>query len=103
MEQTKDNRIEQCLSDIQKYEKWGNLLAGQSLAHLFNSNVPVSALAIHNGLECVKARMKLSVLQDNKHTDEDKENRLKQIDIEIHQTEETMRHDLEYRGLLLYP
>ena len=47
--------------------------------------------------------MKLSVLQDNKHTDEDKENRLKQIDIEIHQTEETMRHDLEYRGLLLYP
>ena len=47
--------------------------------------------------------MKPSVLQDNKHTDEEKENRLKQIDIEIHQTEETMRHDLEYRGLLLYP
>ena len=99
----KDKRIAQCLNDIQKYEKWGNLLAGQTLSHLFNSNVPVSALAIHNGLECVKARMKLSVLQDNKHTDEDKENRLKQIDIEIHQTEETMRHDLEYRGLLLYP
>lgn len=103
MKQTDENRIEQCLSDIKKYEKWGNLLAGQSLTHLFNSNAPVSALAIHNGLECVKARMKLSVLQDNKHTDEDKENRLKQIDIEIHQTEETMRHDLEYRGLLLYP
>jgi len=103
MEQTIVNRIERYLSDIQKYEKWGNLLAGQSLTHLFNSNAPVSALAIHNGLECVKARMKLSMLQDNKHTDEDKENRLKQIDIEIHQTEETMRHDLEYRGLLLYP
>ena len=103
MEQINDSRIEQCLNDIQKYEKWGNLLAGQSLAHLFNSNTPISALTIHNGLECVKAKMKLSVLQDNKHTDEDKENRLKQIDIEIHQTEETMRHDLEYRGLLLYP
>jgi len=103
MEQIRDNRIEKCLSDIQKYEKWGNLLAGQSLTHLFNSNAPVSALAIHNGLECVKARMKLSVLQDNKHTDEEKENRLKQIDVEIHQTEETMKHDLEYRGLLLYP
>ena len=101
MEQTKDNRIKQCLSDIQKYEKWGNLLAGQSLTHLFNSNAPVSALAIHNGLECVKARMKLSVLQDNKHTDEDKENRLKQIDSDIHQTEEIMKHDLEYRGLLI--
>ena len=103
MKQTDENRIEQCLSDIQKYEKWGNLLAGQSLTHLFNSNAPVSALAIHNGLDCVKAKMKLSVLQDNKHTYEEKENRLKQIDIKIHQTEETMRHDLEYRGLLLYP
>ena len=96
-----DNRIEQCLSDIQKYEKWGNLLAGQSLTHLFNSNAPISALAIHNGLECVKAKMKLSVLQDNKHTDEEKEKRLKQIDIEIHQTEEIMKHDFEYRGVLV--
>ena len=25
-----DNRIDQCLNDIQKYEKWGNLLAGQN-------------------------------------------------------------------------
>ena len=103
MVQTIDNRIEQCLSDIQKYEKWGNLLAGQTLTHLFNSNAPVSALAIHNGLECVKAKMKLSVLQDNTHTDEEKENRLKQINSDIHQTEEIMKHDLEYRGLLLYP
>ena len=87
MFQRSDNRIEQCLSDIQKYEKWGNLLAGQSLTHLFNSNAPVSALAIHNGLECVKAKMKLSVLQDNTHTDEEKENRLEQIDSDIHQTE----------------
>ena len=103
MVQTIDNRIEQCLNDIQKYEKWGNLLAGQTLTHLFNSNAPVSALAIHNGLECVKAKMKLSVLQDNKHTNEEKENRLKQIDSDILQTEEIMKHDIEYRGLLLYP
>ena len=101
MEQKKDHRIEQCLNDIQKYEKWGNLLAGQSLTHLFNSNASVSALAIHNGLECVKAKMKLNVLQDNMHTDEQKENRLKQIDMEIHQTEEIMKHDIEYRGLLI--
>ena len=33
-----------------------------------------------NGLECVKAKMKLSVLQDNQHTDEDKKKRLNQID-----------------------
>ena len=100
MEQTIDNRIKQCLNDIQKYEKWGNLLAGQSWLHLFNSKTPVSVSAIHNGLECVKAKMKLSVLQDNQHTDEDKEKRLKQIDIDIHHTEEIMKYDLEYRGLL---
>ena len=33
----KDYRIPQYLNDIQKYEKWGNLLAGQSWVHLFKS------------------------------------------------------------------
>lgn len=101
MEQINDRRIDQCLNNIQKYQKWGNLLAGQSWVHLFNSNAPVSASAIHNGLECVKAKMKLSVLQDNRHPDDEKEKRLKQIDLDIHQTEEIMRHDLEYRGVLI--
>ena len=96
-----DERIDQCHNDIQKYEKWGNLLAGQSWVHLFNSNAPVSVSAIHFGLECIKAKMKLSVLQDNRHTDEDKEKRLKQIDIDIHHAEEVMKNDLEYRGLLI--
>lgn len=101
MEHNKGYKIEQYLNDIQKYEKWGKLLAGQSLAHLFNSNSPISALTIHNGLECIKAKMKLNVLQDTTHTNEEKEDRLKQIDIEILQTEEIMRHDLEYRGMLI--
>lgn len=103
MEQSKEYSIAQCLNDIQKYEKWGNLLAGQCLVNFFNSNAPISALAIHNGMEYTKAKMKLNVLQDNSHTKEEKENPLKQIDIEIHQTEEIMKHDLEYRGLLMYP
>ena len=97
----KDFRMERCLSDIKKYEKWGNLLAGQSWAHLFNSNAPVSLSAIHNGLECIKAKMKLSVLQDNRHSEEEKEQRLKQIDIETHQMEEMMKNDLRYRGLMI--
>ena len=101
MEQNKDYRIDQCLNDIQKYERWGNLLAGQSWVHLFNSNAPVSLSAIHNGLECIKAKMKLFVLQDIQHTEEDKEKRLKQIDIETHQMEEMMKNDLRYRGLLI--
>jgi hypothetical protein len=45
MEQINDSRIDQCLNDIKKYEKWGGLLAGQSWVHLFNSNAPVSASA----------------------------------------------------------
>lgn len=97
----KDYRIDQCLNNIQKYQKWGNLLAGQSWVHLFNSNAPVSMSAIHYGLEFFKAKMKLNVLQDNRHTEEEMEKRLKQIDIDIHHTEEIMKNDLEYRGLLI--
>lgn len=37
-EQQMNNRTGQYLNDIQKHEKWGNLLAGQSWGHLFNSN-----------------------------------------------------------------
>lgn len=101
MKQIKDYRITLCLSDIQKYEKWGNLLAGQSMVHLFNSNTPISALTIHNGLECIKAKMKLSVLQDGSHSEKEKDDRLEQIDTDIQHTEEIMKHDLEYRGLLI--
>ena len=101
MRSINDKRLDQCLRDIQKYEKWGNLLAGQSWVHLLNSNAPVSSSAIHNGLECIKAKMKLSVLQDNRHTDEEKEKRLMQIDIETHQMKEMMKNDLRYRGVLI--
>ena len=101
MEQINDRGIDQCLNDIKKYEKWGNLLAGQSWVHLFNSNAPVSMSAIHNGLECIKAKMKLYVLQDNQHNNEEKEKRLRQTDIDIHHTEEVLKHDLEYRGVLV--
>ncbi len=45
--------------------------------------------------------MRLSVLLDTTHTDEEKEKRLKQINIDIHHTEEVMKNDLEYRGLLI--
>lgn len=101
MAHLQDERIDQCLEDIKKYERWGNLLAGQSWVHLFNSNAPMSMSAIHNGLECIKAKMKLSVLQDNRHSEEEKEKRLKQIDIETHQMEEMMKNDLRYRGLMI--
>jgi hypothetical protein len=45
--------------------------------------------------------MKLSVLQDIQHSEEEKEKRLKQIELEAYQMEEMMKNDLEYRGLLI--
>ena len=101
MEHQKDYKTEQCLNDMQKYEEWGNLLAGQCFVNLFSSNAPISALTIHNGMEYIKAKMKLSVLQDNRHSEEEKEKRLRQIDIDIHHTEEVMKNDLEYRAFFL--
>ncbi len=101
MIQIKDNRVEQHLNDIQKYEQWGKLLAGQSWTHLYNSNTPISALTIHNGLEYIKAKMKLNVLYNGTHSDDEKELRLHQIDSDIHKAEEIVKHDLEYRGLLI--
>lgn len=97
----KDNRIAQCLNDIQKYEEWGKQLTGQCIAQFSGANTPASLSVLHYGLEFFKAKMKLSVLQDNRHTDEEKEKRLRQIDIDIHHTEEVMKNDLKYRGLLV--
>ncbi len=96
-----DSRIDQCLNDIQKYEEWGKQLTGQCIAQFSGANTPASLSVLHYGLEFFKAKMQLYVLQDDRHTDEEKEKRLKQIDIEIHQTEEIMKHDLEYRGVLI--
>ena len=72
MEQTKDKRIKQCFSEMQKLEMWGKLLAGYSLAHIFNSNTPTSELAIHNGLEYFRAKMNLNALQDTCHSEKGK-------------------------------
>lgn len=92
--------IDQCLNDIQKYEQWGKLLGGQSLIHFFNSNSTMSYSVIHNGLKYAKAQMKLAVLYDDKHTDREKEERLKEIESDIHHLEELAKNHLKYWGLL---
>ena len=96
-----DQQKKQCLKDIQKYEQWGKLFGWQSWVHLYNSNTPISVLTIHNGLEYIKAKMKLYVLYDSSHSDEEKEHRLHQLDVDIHHLEEIVKHDLEYGGLLI--
>ena len=98
--QMNNNRIEQCLNDIKKYEQWGKLLEGHSLIHFFNSNSAMSYSIIHNGLKYAKAQMKLAVLYDDKHIDTEKEERLKEIETDIHHLEELANHHLKYWGLL---
>ena len=98
--QMNNNRIDQCLNDIQKYEQWGKLLEGQSWTHFFNSNSAMSYSIIHNGLKYAKAQMKLAVLYDDKHTDTEKEERLKEIETDIHHLEELAKNHLKYWGLL---
>ena len=99
--QTISQKIEQCFKDIQKYESWGRQLAGQTLIYMRDSKAPISGLVIHNGLKYFKAKMKLEVLQDISHPDEEKEKRLRQIDLDIHEQEEIVKRDLIYRRLLL--
>lgn len=93
-------QIELCLNDIQKYEQWGKLLEVQSLVHLFKSDSPFSVLTIHHGLKYAKAQMKLAVLYDSQHTEKEKDERLKEIDSDIHHLEELAKNHLKYWGLL---
>lgn len=47
-------------------------LQSKNRVNLFNSNTPLSAFIIHNGLECINAKMKLSVLGDINHFEKEK-------------------------------
>ena len=92
--------IDHCLNDIKKYEQCGKLLEGQSWTHFFNSNSAMSYSIIHNGLKYATAQMKLAVLYDTQHAEKEKEERLKEIDIDIHHLEELAKNHLKYWGLL---
>lgn len=92
--------IYQCLKGILKYEQWGKLFEGQSWVHFFISNSAMSYSIIHNGLKYAKAQMKLAVLYDGKHTNKEKEERLKEIDSDIHHLEELAKNHLKYWSLL---
>lgn len=97
---SQQTNIDQCRNDIKEYEQWGKLLEGQSWTHFFNSNSAMSYSVIHNGLKYAKAQMKLAVLYDAKHAEKEKEERLKEIDSDIHHLEELANHHLKYWGLL---
>ncbi|MBR3558415.1 MAG: hypothetical protein IKN78_06045 [Bacteroidales bacterium] len=47
-----------------------------------------------------KAQMKLNALTDARHSDEEIERRLAEIDDDIRKAEDVLVHDLSFRGLL---
>ena len=95
-----DPRIAEYQNDLQRYQSWGNLFLGFSFGSFFSPNVPCDSLTLHNGLEYLKAKMKLNALADARHSDEEIERRLTEIDEDIRKAEDLLRHDLSFRGLL---
>ena len=71
-----------------------------SFGSFFSPNVPCDSLTLHNGLEYLKAKMKLNAFNSQHHSDEEIEHRLRQIDTDIRHMEEALRNDLSFRGLL---
>lgn len=95
-----DPRITEYQNDLKRYQFWGNLFLGFSFGSFFSPNVPCDSLTIHNGLEYLKAKMKLNAFNNQDHSDEEIEHRLRQIDTDIRHVEDALRDDLSFRDLL---
>lgn len=102
MNKTREEYIAECRHDIQKYEQWGKALYDFSLSRIANLQIPINEVTLHYGIEYGKAMMKLRTLLDDRHNDEEIADRLKQIDADIHAMEEALKHDLDFRGLLIH-
>ena len=66
----------------------------------FSPNVPCDSLTLYNGLEYLKAKIKLNAFNSQYHSDEEIAHRLRQIDTDLRHVEEALRNDLSFRGLL---
>ena len=53
-------------------------------------------------MAAIPPMMKLRTLLDDRHNDDEIADRLKQIDADIHAMEEALKHDLDFRGLLIH-
>ena len=95
-----DPRITEYQNDLQRYQSWGNLFLGFSFGSFFSPNVPCDSLTLHNGLEYLKAKMKLNAFNSQHHSDEEIERRLTEIDEDIRKAEAVLVHDPSFRGLL---
>lgn len=95
-----DPRIIEYQKYIQEHSKCGAAFYFDTLLRYINSNRECSLLMLNNGLEFCKARMKLNALTDDRHSDEEIERRLRQIDTDLRHVEEAQWNDLFFRALL---
>ena len=102
MNKTREELIAECQLDIQIYEQCGKVLYGYSWSRIVNLQMSIDEITLHYGIEYGKAMMKLRTLLDDRHNDNEIAERLKQIDADIHAMEEALKHDLDFRGLLIH-
>ena len=102
MNKTREEQIAECQHDIQRYEQCGKVLYGYSWSRIANLQMPIDEITLHYGIEYGKAMMKLRTLLDDRHNDDEIAERLKQIDADIYAMEEALKHDLDFRGLLIH-
>ena len=93
-------RIIECQQYLQEHSKCGAAFYFDTLLRYINSNRECSLLMLNNGLEFCKAQMKQNALTDARHSDEEIEHRLAEIDDDIRKAEALLRHNLSSRGLL---
>ncbi len=95
-----DPRIIEYQKYLQEHSKCGAAFYFDTLLRYINSNKKCSLLMLNNGMEFCKAQMKLNALTDARHSDEEIERRLAEIDDDIRKAEDVLVHDLSFRGLL---
>ena len=94
MNKTREEQIAECQYDIQRYEQCGKVLYGYSWSRIANLQMPIDEITLHYGIEYGKAMMKLRTLLDDRHNDDEI--------ADIHAMEEALKHDLDFRGLLIH-
>ena len=95
-----DPRIIEYQKYIQEHSKCGAAFYFDTLLRYINSNRECSLLMLNNGLEFCKSQKKLNALTDARHSDEEIDHRLTEIDEDIRKAEALLRHNLSFRGLL---
>ena len=95
-----DPRIIECQQHLQEHSNCCAVFYFDTLLRYINSNRECSLLVLYNGLEYLKAQMKLNAVTNQQNSGEKIECRLREIDEDIRHIEAALRNDLSFRELL---